>query len=62
MENLVRELRHQRGWSQQELGQRLGVSRQTIHSIESGRYDPSLGLAFRISAVFERPLEAIFRP
>lgn len=62
MENLVREMRQQRGWSQQELGQRLGVSRQTIHSIESGRYDPSLKLAFRISAVFDRPLDAIFRP
>lgn len=58
----MRELRADRGWSQSELGERLGVSRQSINAIEAGRYDPSLPLAFRIAAVFELPIERIFRP
>ena len=62
MENRVRELRADRGWSQSELGERLGVSRQSINAIEAGRYDPSLPLAFRIAEVFELPIERIFRP
>ncbi len=62
MENRVRELRADHGWSQSELGERLGVSRQSINAIEAGRYDPSLPLAFRIAAVFELPIERIFRP
>ena len=62
MENRVRELRADRGWSQSELGERLGVSRQSINAIEAGRYDPSLPLAFRIAEVFDLPIERIFRP
>ncbi len=61
MINQVRELRSQRGWSQAELGERLGVSRQTVNAIETGRYDPSLPLAFKIAQLFERPIEAIFQ-
>jgi putative transcriptional regulator len=59
--NLVRELRNGQGWSQAELGERLGVSRQTVNAIETGRYDPSLPLAFKIARLFERPIEAIFQ-
>ncbi len=62
MDNRVRELRTERGWSQSELGARLGVSRQSINAIEAGRYDPSLPLAFRIAAVFGLAIEQIFRP
>ncbi|UQY34126.1 helix-turn-helix transcriptional regulator [Pseudomonas fulva] len=61
MINQIRELRSQRGWSQAELGERLGVSRQTVNAIETGRYDPSLPLAFKIARLFERPIEAIFQ-
>lgn len=60
MNNRLRELRAERGWSQADLAQRLGVSRQTVNSIETGKYDPSLPLAFRIARVFERPIEGIF--
>jgi putative transcriptional regulator len=62
MENHVRELRTVRKWSQGELGERLGVSRQTVNAIENGKYDPSLPLAFRIADVFERKIEDIFIP
>jgi len=62
MEDRIRELRADRRWSQSELGEHLGVSRQSIDAIEAGRYDPSLPLAFRIAAVFELPIERIFRP
>lgn len=58
----MRELRTDHGWSQSELGERLGVSRQSINAIEAGRYDPSLPLAFRIAAVFGLPIERIFHP
>ncbi|KAB0550554.1 helix-turn-helix transcriptional regulator [Pseudomonas argentinensis] len=61
MINQVRELRNQQGWSQAELGERLGVSRQTVNAIETGRYDPSLPLAFKIARLFERPIETIFQ-
>ncbi|MFB4370327.1 MULTISPECIES: helix-turn-helix transcriptional regulator [unclassified Pseudomonas] len=61
MINLVRELRNGQGWSQAELGERLGVSRQTVNAIETGRYDPSLPLAFKIARLFGRPIEAIFQ-
>ena len=57
--NQVRELRTARGWSQAELGERLGVSRQTVNAIETGRYDPSLPLAFKIARLFERSIETL---
>jgi putative transcriptional regulator len=60
MNNHVRELRGEQGWSQAELGERLEVSRQTINAIETGKYDPSLPLAFKIAALFGRPIESIF--
>ena len=62
MKNRVRELRTDRGWSQGELGGRLGVSRQTVNAIETEKYDPSLPLAFRISRLFGKPIEDIFHP
>jgi putative transcriptional regulator len=55
-------LRAEAGWSQAQLAERLGVSRQTVNAIETGRYDPSLPLAFTISAVFELPIEELFFP
>jgi putative transcriptional regulator len=58
----LRELRAARRWSQADLADRLDVSRQTVNSIENGRYDPSLSLAFKIAAVFARPLDEIFFP
>ena len=60
--NLVRSLRTEKGWSQAELGARLDVSRQTVNAIEAGRYDPSLPLAFRIAAVFGLRIEEVFLP
>jgi putative transcriptional regulator len=58
--NRLRELRAERGWSQSVLGARLGVSRQTVNAIEAGRYDPSLPLAFAIARLFGQSIEAIF--
>ena len=60
MKNRLPELRRDRDWSQAELARRLGVSRQTVNAIETGRYDPSLPLAFRIAALLELAIEAIF--
>lgn len=60
MENRLRILRAERRWSQQDLGERLEVSRQSINAIETGKYDPSLPLAFRIAELFELPIEEIF--
>jgi putative transcriptional regulator len=60
MKNIVRELRSERGWSQAILADRLKVSRQTIIAIETGRYDPSLPLAFAIARVFNLPIEDVF--
>ena len=60
MRNRLRELRTERGWSQTELGERLGVSRQTVNAIENERYDPSLPLAFAIARTFELPIEQLF--
>jgi putative transcriptional regulator len=60
MENRLRPLRRQRGWSQQDLAERLEVSRQSVNAIETGKYDPSLPLAFRIAELFDRPIEDIF--
>jgi putative transcriptional regulator len=62
MKNSLRVLRAERRWSQAELAERLGVSRQTINAIETGRYDPSLPLAFSIGRLFGRPIEQIFAP
>ena len=62
MKNLIRELRAGRGWSQAHLAELLDVSRQTVIAIETGKYDPSLPLAFSLSRLFERPIEAIFFP
>ncbi len=62
MKNHLRTLRAERGWSQEELARTLKVSRQTVNAIETGKYDPSLPLAFRVAKVFDRPIEAIFEP
>ncbi|HEY0248107.1 MAG TPA: helix-turn-helix transcriptional regulator [Gryllotalpicola sp.] len=62
MDNRIRTEREARGWTQALLAERLGVSRQTINAIETGKYDPSLPLAFRLASVFERPIEALFTP
>jgi putative transcriptional regulator len=62
MDNDVAARRRALGWSQTELAQRLGVSRQTVISIERGRFDPSLPLAFRIARVFDTRIEQIFTP
>ncbi len=61
MKNRLRVLRAERGWSQAELAQRLDVSRQSINAIETGKYDPSLPLAFRIARLFDMTIEAIFQ-
>jgi putative transcriptional regulator len=60
MNNRLRVLRAERAWSQQDLAERLEVSRQSVNAIETGRYDPSLPLAFRIADLFGMPIEAIF--
>ncbi|HEY3519437.1 MAG TPA: helix-turn-helix transcriptional regulator [Rhodanobacteraceae bacterium] len=62
MDNRVRELREKHGWSQGELGERLDVSRQTINAIETGKYDPSLPLAFKIARLFGSRIETLFDP
>ena len=62
MKNQLRLLRAEREWSQAELSERLGVSRQTVNAIETGRYDPSLPLAFTIARLFEKRIEEIFEP
>lgn len=61
MKNILSELRAQQGWSQQQLAEYFGVSRQTINAIEKQRYDPSLPLAFKIAKLFNRSIEAIFK-
>ena len=62
MNSRIRELREQRGWSQAGLAERLEVSRQTVNAIETGKYDPSLPLAFRIARLFGESIESIFQP
>ena len=62
MQSRVRELRERRGWSQGELAERLEVSRQTVNALETGKYDPSLPLAFRIARLFDGRIEDIFMP
>ncbi len=61
MNNRLRVLRAERNWSQANLAERLEVSRQSVNAIETGKYDPSLPLAFRIARLFELPIESIFR-
>jgi putative transcriptional regulator len=60
VENRLRVLRAERGWSQAELGGRLGVSRQAVNAIETGKHDPSLPLAFRFARLFGQSIEEIF--
>jgi putative transcriptional regulator len=60
--NRLRELRATREWSQGDLAEKLAVSRQTINAIETGKYDPSLPLAFKVARLFKLPIEEIFEP
>ena len=62
MTNSVPNLRAERGWTQGDLAKQLGVSRQTVNAIETGRYDPSLPLAFAIAKLFRRRIEEVFQP
>jgi putative transcriptional regulator len=62
MKNRLRELRAERGWSQARLAELAGVSRQTIQALESGKYDPSLPLAFTLAKLFRLRIEEIFEP
>ncbi|MBN8528137.1 MAG: helix-turn-helix transcriptional regulator [Caulobacterales bacterium] len=60
MRNRLKVLRAEQGWTQQDLGDRLGVSRQAVNALETEKHDPSLDLAYRIAAMFGRPVEDIF--
>lgn len=60
MKNRLRVLRAEKGWTQEELSKRLGVSRQAVNALETGKHDPSLDLAYRIAVTFELPVEEIF--
>ncbi len=60
MKNRLKVLRAERNWSQNDLAERLEVSRQSVNAIETGRYDPSLPLAFKIAELFELPIEDLF--
>jgi putative transcriptional regulator len=62
MKNRLKVLRAERDWSQANLAERLSVSRQTVNAIETGKYDPSLELAFRIAQLFNQRIEEIFTP
>lgn len=62
MNNRLKVLRAERDWTQARLAEELEVSRQTVNAIETGKYDPSLPLAFRIAATFDQPIEEIFHP
>ena len=62
MTNVLAELRAARGWSQSDLADRLGVSRQTVNALERGKYDPSLPLAFKIADLFALRIEEVFMP
>lgn len=61
MKNMVRDLRAQLNWTQADLAEKLGVSRQTVNAIETEKYDPSLPLAFKIAKLFHRAVEEIFK-
>jgi len=60
MKNRLRVLRAEKGWTQEDLGKAIGVSRQAVNAIETEKHDPSLDLAFRLSALFSQPVEQIF--
>jgi putative transcriptional regulator len=62
MKNRLKVLRAERDWSQADLAERLGVSRQTVNALETGKYDPSLQLAFTIAQLFGQPIEELFFP
>ena len=62
MKNRLRVLRAERDWTQQELADQVGVSRQTIHAVENEKYEPSLSLAFRLARLFGKSVEDIFHP
>lgn len=62
MKNRLKVLRAERDWTQEDLARRAGVSRQTINAIETGKYNPSLDLAFKLAAIFEQRIEQIFFP
>ena len=62
MKNRLKVLRAERDWTQEQLARALDVSRQTVNAIETGRYDPSLPLAFSIARLFDQPIEGIFHP
>ena len=62
MKNLLKDLRAEHEWSQADLAEKLGVSRQTVNAIETEKYDPSLPLAFKIAKLFEKKIEEIFSP
>jgi putative transcriptional regulator len=62
VKNRLKVLRAERNWTQEDLAARLGVSRQTVNAIETGKYDPSLPLAFKLSHLFGQPIEDIFSP
>lgn len=60
MKNRLRVLRAEKGWTQEELGKAIGVSRQAVNALETEKHDPSLDLAYRIASVFGQPVESIF--
>ena len=60
MKNRLKELRAERGWSQADLAEHLDVARQSVNAIETGKYDPSLPLAFKLARLFQLPIESIF--
>lgn len=62
MKNRIRVLRAEHAWSQAEVAEKLGIARQTVNALETGKYAPSLPLAFKISRLFELPVETIFEP
>ena len=62
MNNRLRELRAEKNWTQQDLADKLAVSRQTVNALETGKYDPSLPLAFKLAKLFRLPIEEMFLP
>jgi putative transcriptional regulator len=62
VKNRLRVLRAERGWTQADLAERLAVSRQTVNAVETGKYEPSLGLAFKIARLFDQRIEEVFEP